>query len=66
MVMHSAHTNIRMIQYLSCLIPSDHGVDLTKFSGSSGPFTVNDQRLVGSFFWLCLLSPLWECETGIG
>lgn len=51
MVMHSTHANIPMIQYLSCVIPPDHGVDLAKFSRSGGRFTVNDQRLVGSPFF---------------
>lgn len=49
--MHSAHTKSRMIQYLSCVIPPSHGVNLAKFSGSVGLFTANDQRLVGSLFF---------------
>lgn len=60
--MHSAHTSIRMIQYLSCVIPPDHGVDLAKFSGSGEPFAVNDQRFVGSLFFGRLF--YHPCESG--
>lgn len=52
--MHSAHTKIRMIQYLSCVIPSNYGVDLAKLTGVGEPFIVNDQRPVGSLFFGCL------------